>query len=58
MRTTEVGMKVDVCERNNYGIKSNKKTVIIGQAERLLLWLWFVPSCHIKSHIQKVYKII
>ena len=46
----EVGMAVDVCARKIInGIKSNKKTVIIGQAERLLLWLWwFVPSLYYK----------
>jgi short-subunit dehydrogenase len=46
----EVGMKVDVCAKKIIsGIKSNKKTVIIGQAERLLLWLWwFVPSLYYK----------
>ena len=46
----EVGMAVNVCARKIIkGIKSNKKTIIIGQAERLLLWLWwFVPALYYK----------
>jgi hypothetical protein len=42
-------MKVDVCAKKIIsGIKSNKKTVIIGQAGDFLWLWWFVPSLYYK----------
>jgi short-subunit dehydrogenase len=46
----EVGMEVDVCVKKILkGLRSNKKSIIIVKAERILFWLWwFVPSLYYK----------
>jgi short-subunit dehydrogenase len=46
----EVGMEVDVCVKKILkGLRSNKKSIIIVKAERILFWLWwFIPSLYYK----------
>jgi short-subunit dehydrogenase len=46
----EVGMEVDVCVKKILkGLRSNKKSIIIVKAERILFWLWwFLPSLYYK----------
>lgn len=46
----EVGMEVAVCVKKILkGLRSNKKTIIIVKAERILFWLWwFIPSLYYK----------
>ncbi|MFT5254056.1 MAG: dehydrogenase/reductase SDR family protein 7B [Flavobacteriales bacterium] len=46
----EVGMEVAVCAKKILkGLRSNKKSIIIVKAERILFWLWwFIPSLYYK----------
>jgi short-subunit dehydrogenase len=46
----EVGMDVELCVKKIVeGLRSNKKTIIIVKAERILFWLWwFIPSLYYK----------
>ena len=46
----EVGMEVDLCVKKILkGLRSNKKSIIIVKAERILFWLWwFLPSLYYK----------
>lgn len=46
----EVGMDVEVCAQKIIkGLRSNKKSIIIVKAERILFWLWwFIPSLYYK----------
>lgn len=46
----EVGMNVSICVKKILkGLRSNKKSIIIVKAERVLFWLWwFMPSLYYK----------